>query len=161
MADESITTPQVQPVELGRAEERIRQLSEKVELTSKERDEQARLLKEMSDKNATLEKENAFNSGFADVLGTHPQAKDHKDEIKAKVMAGYSPEDAAYAVLGKAGKIGGGTQPIASPAGGSAATSIQKDAEKSLSEMTRDEKRAALIERQGELADILAPKMRL
>lgn len=162
MADEPITTPQVQPVELSRAEERIRQLSEKVELTSKERDEKDRLYKETSEKMATLEKENAFNSGFADVLSSHSAAKDHKDDIKAKVLAGMSVEDATFAVLGKAGKLGNPTpQPVTTPAGGSAPNQIQGDATKSIGEMTREEKRAALMEHQGEVADLLSPKMRL
>ncbi len=81
------------------SQKRIKQLSDKVELTAKERDEKDKLLNESNTKIATLEKENAFNSSFSDVLGTYSAAKDHKDEIKAKVLAGYSTEDAALAVL--------------------------------------------------------------
>lgn len=147
MADETITTPQVQPVELSRAEERIRQLSEKVELTSRERDEKDKLYKEQGEKLSNLEKENSFNSGFADVLSSHSAAKDHKDDIKAKVLSGMSVEDATFAVLGKAGKLGNPTpQPVTSPAGGSAPNQIQGDATKSIAEMTHEEKRSALLE---------------
>lgn len=141
MADETTIQPHVQPVELNRAEERIRQLSEKVELTAKERDEKDKLLQENATKIATLEKENAFNSSFADILGSHPAAKEHKDAIKEKVLAGYTPEDAAYAVLGKAGQLG--TAPAPQVAGGSAATTPQP-AQKPINEMAQDERRAAL-----------------
>jgi hypothetical protein len=126
------------------AEKRIKQLSEKVRLTSEERDEQVKLAKEKDDKIATLERENAFNSGFSDVLGTHQAAKDHKDEIKAKVMTGYSVEDATYAVLGKAGKLGGIPTAPPSPAGGSATNTITSTGQKTTQEMTQAERREAL-----------------
>jgi len=128
-----------------RSQQRIQQLSEKVELTAKERDEKDVLLKAEREKNATLEKENTFNSEFADMLGTHPGAKDHKDDIKAKVLSGYTVEDATLAVLGKAGKLGG-TAPLATVshvAGGSADTSPQ-GGQKELKDMSLAEKRDAL-----------------
>lgn len=139
-----IIQPQIQPAELSRAEERIKQLSDKVELTAKERDEKANLVKERDTKIAELEKENAFNSSFSDVLGTYSAAKDHKDEIKAKVLAGYSTEDAALAVLAKAGKLG--TAETAQPqvAGGSAATSMPSGAQKEIKDLSQAEKRAQL-----------------
>lgn len=126
------------------AEDRIKQLSEKVELTAKERDEKEKLLNESNTKIANLEKENAFNSGFADMLGTHSAAKDHKDEIKTKVLSGYSVEDATLAVLAKAGKLS--ATPTATPqvAGGSAATAIPQNGQKSPQEMSQAERRAQL-----------------
>lgn len=124
------------------SQKRIKQLSEKVRLASEDRDEKDKLLKESNEKYATLERENAFNSGFADILGTQPLAKDFKDEIKAKVMSGYSPEDATFAVLGKAGKLGSSPAP-ASPAGGSASTTLPTG-QKSVSEMSLAEKRSQL-----------------
>lgn len=142
MAEEP-TTIQPQVPQETPAQDRIRQLSEKVELTSKERDEKDVLLKAANEKNAALEKENAFNTGFVDVLATHTAAKDHKDEIKAKVLAGYSVEDATFAVLGKAGKLGGA--PVQREiAGGSAPHNVQGAPEKSVKEMTTAEKRAVL-----------------
>ncbi len=144
MADEIINnTPAIQPVELSRAEDRIKQLSDKVELTSKERDEKDGLLKAEREKNATLEKENTFNSGFADMLGTHPMAKDHKDDIKAKVLSGYTVEDATLAVLGKAGKLGGPSAPT-QVAGGSADTALPLGGVKAPGEMTQQERREQL-----------------
>lgn len=144
MADEPITQPAPNPVELTRAEERIRQLSEKVELTSKERDEKDKLIQERDEKIATLEKENTFNSGFVDVLASHSAAKDHKDEIKAKVMAGYSVEDATYAVLGKAGKLGATLETPTQVAGGPSAVNTPQTGEKSVADMTQAERREAL-----------------
>lgn len=138
------------------AQKRIKQLSEKVRLTSEERDEKDNLLKERDTKIAELERENVFNSGFVDVLTTHLAAKDHKDEIKAKVLSGYTVEDATFAVLGKAGKLG---QPQAShepanPAGGSASTTLPQGGTKKFEDMSREEKREALMqaEREGGIA---------
>lgn len=143
MAEETIITPQVQPVELSRAEERIKQLSDKVELTAKERDEKEALIKDKDAKISLLEKENTFNSGFADMLGTYSAAKDHKDEIKAKVVAGYTVEDATLAVLGKAGKLGA-VAPTPQVAGGSATTTVTQDSNKSPKDMTQAERREQL-----------------
>lgn len=138
-----ITQP-LQPAELSRAEERIKQLSEKVELTSRERDEKDVSLKERDDKIATLERENAFNSGFSDIVGTHSAAKDHKDEIKAKALTGMSVEDATFAVLGKAGKLGSSvSQSMMQVAGGSAATT-PTSGQKDVKDMSLAEKRAEL-----------------
>lgn len=125
------------------SQKRIKQLSDKVETTAKERDERDTLIKERDTKIAELEKENAFSSGFGDMLGTHSAAKDHKDEIKAKVLSGYSVEDATLAVLAKAGKLGA---VASSPqvAGGSAATAMPQGGQKSPQEMTQTERRAQL-----------------
>lgn len=140
----------------NKVEKRIKDLSEKVKLTAQERDEKNNLLGERDKKIAELERENAFNSGFADVLGTHSAAKDHKDEIKAKVLSGYSVEDATFAVLGKVGKLGF-SQPkpiVDNPAGGSAPTQLPDGGSKTLNQFTRDEKRAELLKAQerGELS---------
>jgi hypothetical protein len=126
---------------------RIKQLSEKVRLTSEERDEKDRLLGESNKKIADLERENTFNSGFADILGTHSAAKDHKDDIKAKVLSGMTVEDATFAVLGKAGKLGTPvvTQPNAGQvAGGSATITPPQGGSKSVGEMTQAERREQL-----------------
>lgn len=135
-------------VDIPESEKRIKQLSDKVRLTSEERDEKDRLLKEQTEKTVLVEKERDFLSGFSDVLATNPLAKDHKDEIKTKVLAGYTVEDATYAVLGKAGKLGTPREPepAPNPAGGSATTTHPQGGAKSLSDMTLVEKRAALVE---------------
>ena len=136
-------TPDETEEKESRSQQRIKQLSDKVELTAKERDELKVLRVEDQKKIAELERENAFNSGFAEVLGTHVAAKDHKDAIKEKVMAGYSVEDATFAVLGKAGKLG---ETSSSPqvAGGSATTTPQSTQPKEVKDMNQAERREVL-----------------
>ena len=130
----------------NKVEKRIKDLSEKVRLTSEERDEQKRLLDESGKKVAELERENSFNSGFVDMLVNHSAAKDHKDEIKAKVLSGYTIEDATFAVLGKAGKLGQPPlPPVENPAGGSA-VNPPIAGQKTIKELTRNEKREQLLE---------------
>ena len=124
-----------------RSQHRIRELSDKVELTSKERDEIKVNLEKEQKKTADLEKENTFNSGFADILGTHGAAKDYKDKIKEKVMSGYTVEDATLAVLGKEGKLGVAPTP---PVAGGSATTTPSPGEKSIQDMTQQERRDIL-----------------
>lgn len=143
MADDPIIEP-------SESEKRIKQLSEKVRLTSEERDEQARLLKAEGDKNTELIRERDFYQGFSDVVSTNPAAKDHRDEILSKVKSGYTVEDATFAVLGKAGKLSQPKLEVVSPAGGSATTTPpQGGTQKTVAEMTQAERKAALIEAQS------------
>lgn len=140
------------------SEKRIKTLSGKVKETAEERDELKRLGVEKDEKISSLEKENTFNSGFSDIVSANPSAKDFKDDIKSKVMTGMSMEDATFAVLGKAGKLGAPQGEIISAAGGSASTGIiQPQQDKSIGEMTQAERREALAS-SPDLADILAPK---
>jgi hypothetical protein len=62
-------------------------------------------------------------------------------------MAGMSVEDAGFAVLGKEGKLGG--MAPTQPAGGSAATPPPQSGQKSVSDMTQDERRAELAKELG------------
>ena len=140
MAEETINTQTPAPeVPTSRAEERITELSEKVRLTSLERDELKTL-------NTSVTKERDAFASLVDVVATNPAAKDHKDAILEKVKLGLTPEDATYAVLGKAGLLGGAPQPVTQQtvAGGSAPTTIMQQAEKPVSEMTQAERREQL-----------------
>ena len=134
----------------SKVEKRIKDLSEKVRLTAEERDAERKKLEEFTSKSAELQRERDFYASFSDVVSTNPAAKDYKEDILAKVKGGYSVEDATFAVLGKAGKLGVQPQPqpvIESPAGGSAAVNQPiAGGQKTVSEMTREEKRNALIE---------------
>ena len=131
----------------NKIEKRIKDLSEKVRLTSEERDAGKQKLEEFTSKTAELQRERDFYASFSDVVSTNPAAKDHKDDILAKVKGGYSVEDATFAVLGKAGKLGQPQPVVESPIGGSAAVNQPiTGGSKSISEMTRDEKRNALLE---------------
>src|SRR4051812_38698480 len=113
--NEIITSPEP---DKNPVQERITQLSDKVKTTAAERDEAV-------SKAQAAEKERDFYQGFSDIVSTTPAAKDHKDEILAKVKAGLSVQDATYAILGAAGKLGGAKAPDpVNPAGGSAPTQI-------------------------------------
>lgn len=140
MADEPVIPEIIQttPEPKNPAQERITELSDKVKTTSQERDEA------ISKAQAT-EKERDFYAGFSDVVATNPEAASHKDDILAKVKSGYTVEDATYAVLGKAGKLGN-TKPIVpqSPAGGSAVVTPPQGGTKTPAEMTQSERRAQL-----------------
>lgn len=136
----------------NKVEERITSLSNKVKTTSEERDALAL-------EKASLEKERDFYSSFTDSTAKYPGAVEYKDAIKEKVMAGYSVEDATVSVLNKEGKF----QPQAPAvekelvAGGSSLNRIPDGGSKSIGEMTRDEKRQALMEadKRGEIEPIL------
>ena len=138
MADETINPPApVVEAQPSRAEERITDLSNKVQTIASERDT-ANAAREAAEKRA------AFAEGYADIVATHPAAKEHKDEIAAKVTSGMSVEDATFAVLGKAGKLGAQVLAPASPVGGSAPNVITGSVEKPIGEMTLAEKREQL-----------------
>jgi hypothetical protein len=132
-------------------EKRIKSLSEKVKLTAQERDEKDSLLKERDSTIASLNKEKDFYASFSDSTAKYPNASEYKDKIREKVMSGYDVEDATVAVLAKEGKLNY-TAPVAprdNPAGGSAVANIGSG-EKSMNEMSKDEKRAALVEALGD-----------
>lgn len=145
----------------NKVEERIKDLSSKVKITSTERDEALRQKTEAESKVAIAEKERDFYSSFADMAGQYPGASEYKDAIKEKVLAGYTPEDATVSILAKEGKLNNYTPPAPrqeSPAGGSATNHLKNDMNKPLNEMSRDEKRAELekLESQdGGLSNVL------
>lgn len=128
--------------ESSRAEERITQLSDKVKVEATAR--------EAAEKRATdAERKAAFSEGYAEMLVTNPAAKEFKADIEAKVLAGYSVEDATLATLAKAGKLGvpqAATPTAGEIAGGSASVTPPQvgGGQKPISEMSQAEKRAAL-----------------
>lgn len=152
MADEPINQPATPAVVIesqapNPVEARITDLSSKVKTASEERDA-------ATARAEAAEKKAAFAEGFAEVVTEFSAAKEHKADIEAKVASGYTVKDATFAVLGAAGKLGApkvDRQPIA---GGSAPTNITiQSNDKSPDQMTRDEKRTALLEaqRKGDL----------
>lgn len=140
------------------SQKRITKLSNDVRTTAEERDVAKAAQVEAEAKVTAAEKKMAFAESFADIVSTNPSAKDFKADIEAKVMSGYTAEDAAYAVLGKAGKLGTPKADTVSAAGGSASTTLPAEGtEKSIGEMTQAERRAELMNR-ADLNDILAPR---
>ena len=151
MADELDIDLEAEVEQVNKQDKRIKDLSEKVKLTAEERDEQTKLLQEKETLLATATKEVDFFKNFTP-LTSKPQyaaAGEFQDKIKEKVMAGYEVEDATISVLAKEGKLTTPQPPPLpkeNPAGGSAVTTIKGGGEKAISEMTRDEKRTALVE---------------
>lgn len=93
-------------------------------------------------------KEASFFKNFNTLTPKYQGAAEFQDKIKEKVMAGYDVEDATISILAKEGKY----QPPApespkldSPAGGSAVNTIAPQ-EKTIENMNKDERRAALTE---------------
>lgn len=139
--------------EPSESQKRIKELSEKVRISDEEK-ETERIAREAAEsKTAEVERERDFYASFTNIVGQHPFAKDHKDEILNKVKSGYTVEDATYAVLAKAGKLEGQVENTSSPAGGSAATTASPSGAKSLTDMTQEERRSALIdaEKRGDI----------
>lgn len=133
----------------SKVEKRIKDLSEKARQAFESSNAEKAAREKAEAEKAEALRERDFYSGFADVVSTNPAAKDHKDDILAKVKNGYSVEDATFAVLGKAGKLGQPAQPkqeVANPVGGSAVTQHATGGEKPLSQLTREEKRAKVLE---------------
>lgn len=144
MADETIIEP-VQtpepPKEESRANERITQLSEKVKTEAEAREKAEK-------SSADAEKRAQFAEGYADFALSHPTAKEFKAQIQEKVLGGMSVEDAGFAVLGKAGKLGV-EGPMVQPAGGSASTTPPQTGQKQVSDMTQAERREELAKQLG------------
>lgn len=134
-------------IEQSESEKRIKDLSKKTREASEERDAATAKATEAEAKAAEATRERDFYAGYADVIAENPAARDHKDELLEKVKGGMSLEDAKYVVLGRAGKLGAPKEPEPSPAGGSATTSAAPEA-KTVKEMSREDKRNALLDAQ-------------
>lgn len=137
----------------NRVEKRIKDLSEKVKLAAEERDDQKRLLQEKLSENENLVKERDFLNAFGDTLAKYPEAAGLKDKIKERVLKGYSVEDATAATLVAEGKynppkieVAPKEAPLESIVGGSSPTMHQAGGEKTLQQLSREEKRAKLVE---------------
>lgn len=135
----------------NKVEKRIKDLSEKVRVTATERDE----IKAQADKaeaeKATALKDVDFFKNFNATASQYQGALEYQDRIKEKVDLGYNMEDAMISVLAKEGKLNPQNAqtpppPKESPAGGSATTTITNSGDKTIGELTREEKRAKLME---------------
>lgn len=135
--EETVVEEQINNV--NKTEKRFTDLTQKAkELGDKAESAEARAL--------NAEKERDFFSGFSDSVAKTPQAAEFKDEIKAKVMSGYSVEDATVSILHAKGKLSPQTRETGGVAGGSATNQITNVANKTINELSRDEKRQALVE---------------
>lgn len=133
----------------NKVEDRIKDLSSKVKMTSEERDEYKRLNESLSSEKESISKERDFYKDFSGVSAKYTGAHEYQDKILEKVRSGYSVEDAAISVLAKEGKFQGIPTPAQEreiAAGGSAPTGLAGAGTKSIDEMSKAEKRAALLE---------------
>lgn len=150
MADEDVDLDKVDKEIEGenRVEKRIKDLSDKVKLTAGERDELKRLADQKDAENASLKRDNDFLNSFGDVLGKHPEASSYRDAIREKVLKGYSVEDATVSTLASEGKLSFPKKEVKvdNVAGGSAVNQQVSGGEKPISELSREEKRARLME---------------
>lgn len=139
---------------INKTQERITKLSSKVRDTAAERDTERSAREAAEAKATSLEVEKNFYQGFNAMTSKYAAAAEHTEDIKAKVVAGYSVEDATVAVLAANGKFGGTTAPVvqvAPPmpaAGGSAAIAIPDGGSKPIGQWTQIERRAKLVELQ-------------
>ncbi len=129
-----------------KAKNRFEQLSEKVILTSKERDELKSAKDVLQGENSNLTKERDFYKSFSAISSKHPEAANYQEQILERVNKGYDPEEAALAVLAKEGKLGNQTVQVThetvTAEGGSAPTIIQGN--KPIGDMKPEEKFDAL-----------------
>lgn len=132
----------------NKVEKRIKDLSEKVRLTSTERDDLLKAKEESEAKAKAAQLDADFYKNFSTVSSKYAGSADYQEQIREKVNAGYDLEDATVAVLNKEGKFTPPAAPQApreSPAGGSAINTF-KSGDKTVSEMTQAERRSALME---------------
>ena len=152
MADEELDLDLSTPEEerINKVEKRIKDLSEKVKLTATERDDlvKAKDLVE-AEKQAAL-KDVDFYKNFSAISSKYQGANEYQDKIREKTALGLDVEEATLLVMTKEGKYIPPTLPVVeikkeSPIGGSAVNTF-KPGEKSVAEMSLEEKRAQLVE---------------
>jgi hypothetical protein len=135
-----------------RINKRITNLTEKAKTEAIARAQAETKAAEAEARASAAEKKGEFYSAFSDMTSKYPEASNYKDAIEEKVMAGYTAEDATVSILAKEGKLHNYTPParMDSPAGGSATTAMRNDSDKSLSEMSREDKRNELLRMEQE-----------
>jgi hypothetical protein len=142
--------------ELSRSKSRINELSDKVAAEAKAREEADAARKKAEADSQAAAKERDFYKSFSGQASKYTHAKEHEDAIKAKVLSGYTVEDATVSVLAAAGKL---TSVESKPdkmdsVGGSAGTTVMNGGSKKPSEMTQAERLQALVdaEKSGEIS---------
>lgn len=150
MADEDLDLElESEQDNINKVEKRIKTLSEKVKLTSQERDEKTKLLEEKETLLTNTSKERDFYKSFSQVSSKHPGASEYQDKIWERVQKGTDLEEATVAVLYKEGKLQGSPAPTPekfTAAGGSANTALGNDSDKTPDKMSQDERRAQLLD---------------
>lgn len=147
---------------------RFQQLANDKRTLAQEKEAESSARKVAEDGRLQAEKERDFFKDFSKLTGKYSAAADFQDKIFEKVKAGYTTEDATVAVLNAEGKLGG-TQAqqvvqdtnivqhnSGEAAGGSAVNNLEQG-DKTIDQMTTEEKYKALQEadQRGELEPLL------
>lgn len=133
----------------NRVEKRIKDLSSAVKMTSEERDAERAKAQEAEAARIAAEKERDFFKDFSATSSKYPGASEYLEDIKNKVMSGYTVDDATVATLAAQGKlnIAAPQEPRETVAGGSAVNQLTPSgSSKTIGEMTQEERRAKLVE---------------
>lgn len=146
MADELELDLSQEEQAINKTQERITNLSSKVKDTAKERDEAKAAAEAAEQARIAAEKERDFFKDFSGLTSKYSAAGEYQSQILEKVKAGYSVEDATVAVLNKEGKLTASPAPQGPAAGGSATTATLETGGKTVAEMSREERRSALLE---------------
>ena len=166
MADELLDLEEGQE-QVNKTEKRIKDLSEKVKLTSEERDELVKSKETLEQEKVALSKEVDFFKNFSQMTSKYAGAGDFQEQIKEKVVGGYDVEDATISILAKEGKFIPPDKPAPpreNPAGGSATSTVRAAGEKPISEMTQLERKEALMKAElenGDITRIFSPTNRI
>lgn len=138
----------------NKVQERIIDLSSKVKTASEEREAAQKAASEAEAGRKSAEQERDFFKDFSGLTATYQGASEFQEEILGKVKSGYTVEDATVSVLNSKGRLNQQTEapkPVEreTAAGGSANNTMSQGGVKPVNEMTRDEKRSALLEAQA------------
>lgn len=128
---------------------RYKQLSEKLIQEKKEKEEITLREAEKSKALDAATKERDFYKDFSTHSAKYPAAAEYQEAIREKVSAGYTTEDAIVSTLAREGKLTGNTeQPTftGDVAGGSAINQVRDIGDKTIEQMSPDEKLAKLME---------------
>ncbi len=141
--------------EITRKDSRIKSLSEKVKLTSEERDALAKAKEEAEAKASSAQKDAEFYKGFNTVSAKFVGSSEYQDKIREKAALGLTIEEATTLVMTTEGKYVPPTPVVEreSAIGGSAVTNMKSGDDKTPEQMTQSERFAALreAEKRGEL----------
>lgn len=147
--EDELEFEEIEEPKINRPDQRVKKLLSEREEAIQGKADSDKAKEEAEAKAIESQKEAEFYKDFSAQTAKYPNAPEFQDAIKEKVMAGYSVDDATVAVLAREGKFNPapeGAVEVESPAGGSAPTAMSAAVDKPLSEMTRDEKRAQLVE---------------
>lgn len=141
---------------INRKDKKINSISQKLELSEKEKVELAKQKEDEAIARQNAEKERDFFKGFNSLSSKYEGASEYQEQIWEKVKAGYDMEDAAVAVLNKEGKFTPNQPEVRQPiaAGGSASIGINSMGDKKPAEMNRSELKSALqdLESKGDFS---------